>query len=294
MKELIAVRSILCPVDFSEESRQALRWAAALARRTMARLTVLSAVDPLLAQAAKVRLGVDLARAETEPAVREFLAGTWSDDTSEPLNADVDVRVGDPADVILETAANERADLIVMGTHGLGGVRKWLLGSTTERVLRRTHVPVLAVPPRVDESMPAHFDAASFGLGPVLAATDFSDTSARALRWAAKVAQEITSPLSLVHVVERIAVASQWQAYLAPAEDARLADAGAQMQGLVKHFAGSVNCGSVVENGRAAESIASIVDQRRASRSALAINPSFSSGKRPQTEISDLQLPHRF
>ena len=64
--------------------------------------------------------------------------------------------------------------------------------------------------------------------------------------------------------VERIAVASQWQAYLAPAEDARLADAGAQMQGLVKHFAGSVNCGSVVENGRAAESIASIADQRRA------------------------------
>jgi nucleotide-binding universal stress UspA family protein len=46
--------------------------------------------------------------------------------------------VGNPADVILETAAKERSDLIVMGTHGLGGIRKWLLGSTTERVLRRT------------------------------------------------------------------------------------------------------------------------------------------------------------
>ena len=67
MKELIAVRSILCPVDFSEESRQALRWAAALARRTTARLTVLSAVDPLLAQAAKVRLGVDLALPKPNP-----------------------------------------------------------------------------------------------------------------------------------------------------------------------------------------------------------------------------------
>jgi nucleotide-binding universal stress UspA family protein len=206
MDELVTVRSILCAVDFSEESRQALRWAAALARRITARLTVLSAVDPLLAQAAKVRLGLDLARAETEPAVREFLAGTWSDDTSEPLNADVDVRVGDPADMILETAANEPADLIVMGTQGLGGVRKWLLGSTTERVLRRTHVPVLAVPPGAGESMPAHLEAASFGLGPVLAATDFSDTSARALRWAAKVAQEIASPLQALRTVRTISL----------------------------------------------------------------------------------------
>jgi nucleotide-binding universal stress UspA family protein len=112
--------------------------------------------------------------------------------------------------------------------------------------------------------MTARLEAASFGLGPVLVATDFSDTSTRALRWAAKVAQEIASPLLLVHVVEPIAVASQWRPYVAQAEEARLADARAQMQGLVKHFAGSVKCDSLVENGRAAESIASIADQRRA------------------------------
>jgi universal stress protein A len=263
MDEMITIRSILCPVDFSEESRHALRWAAAVARRTTARVTVLNAIDPLLAQAATLRLGLDLASGETDPAIREFLAATWSDETSEPLNANVDVRIGDPADVILDTAAIERTDLIVMGTHGLGGVRKWLLGSTTEKVLRRTHASVLAVPPGAGESVTARFEAAS-GLGPVLAATDFSDTSTRAVRWAAKVAQEIASPLLLVHVVEAIAVASQWRPYVAEAEEPRLADARGKMQALVKHFAESVKCDSLVENGRAAESIASIADERRA------------------------------
>ena len=67
-------RSILYPVDFSEQSRHALRWAAAFAARFGSRLTVVSVVDPLLAEAARVRLGQDLATEETEPALREFVA----------------------------------------------------------------------------------------------------------------------------------------------------------------------------------------------------------------------------
>ena len=262
MNDMIALRSLLCPVDFSEQSRHALRWAKALARRTKGRLTVLSAVDPLLADAARLRFGLDLVHAETEPALRQFAAETWSDEIAQATNADFDVRVGNPADVILETAARERTDLIVMGTHGLGGVRKWLLGSTTERVLRRTHTPVLAVPPTVSDPVSLN-DAMSGTLGPVLAATDFSDTSARAIRWAADLAHEIASPLLLVHVVEPIAVAPQWQPYIEDADQARVADAGAQMEKLTKQFVGPVECEFLVESGRPADSIASIADQRR-------------------------------
>jgi universal stress protein A len=261
---MIALRSLLCPVDFSEQSRHALRWAGALVRRTNGLLTVVSAVDPLLAEAARLRFGLDLVHAETEPALRQFAFETWSDEIAHATNANFDVRVGNSADVILETAARERTGLIVMGTHGLGGVRKWLLGSTTERVLRRTHTPVLAVPPTVTEPVPLN-DAASGTLGPVLAATDFSDTSARALRWAADLAHEIASPLLLVHVVEPIAVAPQWQAYIEDADQARLADARAHLEKLTKQFAGSVECESLVGSGPPADSIASIADQRGAS-----------------------------
>ena len=260
---MLALRSILCPVDFSEASRDALRWARALARRTEGRVTVLSAVDPLLAEAARLRFGLDLVHAETEPALRQFAAESWSDAIGDAPNATFDVRVGHPADVILETAVRERTDLIVMGTHGLGGVRKWLLGSTTERVLRRTHTPVFAVPPTVSDRVSFN-DAASGTLGPVLAATDFSDTSARALRWAADLAHEISSSLLLVHVVEPIAVAPQWQPYIENVDQARMADARTQLNTLMKQFAGSVQCESLVERGRPADSIASIADQRRA------------------------------
>jgi hypothetical protein len=48
--------------------------------------------------------------AETEPALRQFAAETWSDEIPHATNADFDVRVGSPADVILETAARERTD----------------------------------------------------------------------------------------------------------------------------------------------------------------------------------------
>ena len=51
MNDMVALRLILCPIDFSEQSRHALQWAEALARRTKGRLTVLSAVDPQLAEA---------------------------------------------------------------------------------------------------------------------------------------------------------------------------------------------------------------------------------------------------
>ena len=77
-------RSILNPVDFSEQSRHALRWAAAFAARFGSRLTVVSVVDPLLAEAARVRLGQDLAKEETEPALREFVASTWTSTTRAP------------------------------------------------------------------------------------------------------------------------------------------------------------------------------------------------------------------
>ena len=77
-------RSILSPVDFSEHSRHALRWAGAFAARFQSRLTVISVVDPLLAEAARIRLGLDLAKAETEPALREFVAATWSGGGTRP------------------------------------------------------------------------------------------------------------------------------------------------------------------------------------------------------------------
>ena len=125
------------------------------------------------------------------------------------------------------------------------------------------HTPVLAVPPTVSDPVSLN-DAASGTLGPVLAATDFSDTSARAVRWAADLAHEMSSRLLLVHVVEPIAVAPQWQPYIEDADHARMAAARTELDTLTKQFADFVKCESLVESGRPADAIALIADQRRA------------------------------
>ncbi len=256
----MSLPTILCPVDFSEHSRHALRRAAALARHHQSRVVVLNAVHPLLAEAARVRLGLDLVTTEVEPALREFVRTTWRDETRS-ADVDVQVRVGDSADVILGAAA--AVDLVVMGTHGLGGVRKWLLGSTTQRVLRRTRTAILAVPAVAaaasGSAMPEA--GAAPGKGPILAASDLSEASVHAMRWAARLATQYDVPLLLAHVVEPVVVAPQWRPYVQETDEGRLASARERLQRLAEQICPG-SCETIVSLGRPDEAIASVAAER--------------------------------
>ena len=226
--------SILCPIDFSDESRNALQWAAALAAKYRTRLTVLNAVDPLLAQAAHARYGVDLAK-ETEPAVRAFLGAALPPAAAGVAAPAIDVRIGEASSVILETADRDHVDLIVMGTHGLGGARKLFLGSTTEHVLRQTRVPLLTIPaggPHVllDASGPR------FSLESIVAATDFSDASRDAVSWAAEFAHDFAARLVVTHVVAPVVVPTQWQVYVESADEERVREARERLEKWLKNL----------------------------------------------------------
>jgi nucleotide-binding universal stress UspA family protein len=247
------LRSILCPVDFSEPSRHALRWAAAFAGRFQGRLIVLSVVDPLLAEAARIRLGQDLAKAEIEPALREFVAATVPKGTGASAEIVFRTRIGDPAAVIGEAAAADGIDTIVMGTQGLGGLRKWLLGSTTERVLRRTHVPVLAIPSGGED--PGAGDQAE--IARILAATDLSESSEAAIRYASELARRLSATLTLAHAVEPLIVPEQWRSLVEQSDEARIADARARLNALAERFCASQPPDFVVAVGHPADVIGS-------------------------------------
>jgi len=137
---------VLCPVDFSDLSARALRYAAMLARRVNARLTVVYAHSfsaPPYFTTGKLE---DLERQFRE-SLREAEAELRRFAQRETGNLDVDVQIVEahPVDAIRRAAREIGADLIVMGTHGRSGLNRLMLGSVTEGVLRESQVPVLTV-----------------------------------------------------------------------------------------------------------------------------------------------------
>ncbi len=140
-------RNILCPVDFSRDSRTALRLASALAEQSGGKLTVLTANDPMLAAAAAAALAREIYQLDSL-TMRELRRFVYSVLGRVGAKATLEVAVGHTADQIDRLARRLKVDLIVMGTHGLSGPKKWFFGSTTESLFRVSSVPVLAVPRR--------------------------------------------------------------------------------------------------------------------------------------------------
>jgi universal stress protein A len=130
----ITWKRILCPVDFSEESRAALRVAADLASRFDAELTLFHAVPDAAARVASAPEATgSLAQWKTQAeglGVAHVATATAS---------------GDPRAVIVEHAQTGGFDLVVMGTHGRTGRDRLLIGSVAENVVRSSRVPVLTV-----------------------------------------------------------------------------------------------------------------------------------------------------
>jgi nucleotide-binding universal stress UspA family protein len=143
------LRHILCPVDFSDISALALRYAALIARCGKARLTVAYANSfsppPYFTESRMADLERQFRESmrEAESALREFVAKQL--DAEAAAAADIRVIEAEPAGAIGRLASGTKADVIVMGTHGRTGVSRIMLGSVTERVLRESGIPVLTV-----------------------------------------------------------------------------------------------------------------------------------------------------
>lgn len=190
---------ILAPVDTSDFSKHALRYAAELGRQQRAEVTALTVRPPL------TTLGFwgahnfmwpesPEAYAQAETALHTFVA--------EAAGPSADIRVlvrdGQVVPEILRMAADWPADLIVMGTHGASGLLdRMLLGSVTEKVLRRTTVPVLTIPSGVPSDVSSDFHT-------ILCAVDRSTTARHALEHALGLARGCRGRLVLAHVVQHV------------------------------------------------------------------------------------------
>jgi nucleotide-binding universal stress UspA family protein len=186
-------RLIVVPTDFSAPAAHALRYASNLAERFGAHLLIIHAdrfmvpVDFTASPAGTF----DVARDAMIEEACEELEGHAEQCISRGVPYDTRVIVNRPVDAIIEQLRETGADLIVMGTHGRTGVRRLLLGSVTEAVMRIAPVPVIAVNPRAPER--ATIEKA-------LCPVDYTPSCADALRSAAVFADKLV----LVRGVDQI------------------------------------------------------------------------------------------
>jgi nucleotide-binding universal stress UspA family protein len=198
---MIEIRQILCPIDFSEFSRHALDHAAAIARRYDSTITVFNVCSVVAATAYAPGTPMLPVTVPTPGDLEALLASMkrfaeTEIGTSAPMR--FEIGEGAAASEILERASAMPSDLIVMGTHGRSGFDRLILGSVTEKVIRKATCPVLTVPRRTEDAIPLPDRL----FARILCAVDFSDASLHALEYAFSLAQDADTQVTLVHVVE--------------------------------------------------------------------------------------------
>ena len=145
---MLQVNRILCPVDFSTPCYEALAQARELASHFSAQMILLHVVSPIpvipnstFPSAAHVP---DLLN-EMEDSARQSLAEVEKEMAEKGIESRCLVLHGSPADQIVSAASTEKADLVVIATHGMTGWKRVLFGSVAEKVVRHCKCPVLTI-----------------------------------------------------------------------------------------------------------------------------------------------------
>ncbi len=184
------IKRILCPVDRSPSSLQAFDHAIALARWQGARLHLMEVVEAPSHYGVPIETLTDL-----EDDLKQVLVSRRVSD----VKVAISLRQGNVVQEILAQAKASRSDLVVIGSHGRGGVQRLVLGSIAEKVLRLSTCPVLTVRRGVSERRSGRgrspFEA-------ILCPTDFSVAADHAVTYAKRLAKEANAKLILMTAVE--------------------------------------------------------------------------------------------
>jgi nucleotide-binding universal stress UspA family protein len=219
---MLEIKRILCPIDFSEFSVRAYRHALSLAEHYQAKLVAQQIVEvwrhPSASFAASASLYDQYCQSLTGYAA-EQLEKFVKDHAQNEVQPELVVQEGTAADAILSFAEAQKSDLIVMGTHGLRGFDRLMLGSATDRVMRRAPCPVLAVREPPPDAVGAGQERRTHHLNRILACTDFSANSEQALNYAFSATAEYDAELTLLHVLEEVPSAAKTDEAIAAAKE---------------------------------------------------------------------------
>jgi len=193
-----SLSKIVLPVDFSERSLGAARYAKTLADRFRSELVLLHVLTPPHYEFGALEIGGSMLTelysnraAQVEKELETFLAGELAGADAKRV-----VLEGDPARQIVEYAHEENVGLIVMPTHGYGPFRQFILGSITAKVLHDADCPVWTGVHL--EEAPA---AEPMPFRQILCAIDLGPQSCKALEWATAMQKEFGARLTVAHAM---------------------------------------------------------------------------------------------
>lgn len=191
------MKKILVPLDGSQTGEEALPWAKMVAEKQGLSIKLIRCFRPL----ATVYSYPDFA---TPPPVAYDLSGfirvsekylrSCISDYGLPETTTIVVKEGEPAETILEHSKSEDIECIALSSHGRGGLGRWLLGSTTTKIVRASTKPVYILKANSFPSPPS--------LSKILVCLDGSRSAERALEVAARIAECHGSEITLFRAVD--------------------------------------------------------------------------------------------
>jgi nucleotide-binding universal stress UspA family protein len=198
----VGIHNVLIATDFSHHSDIALRFGLSLARLCGAQ----SEIVYVLPTGEYVIAGPEALHAAQEAARRDLLDFKSRLGHLRDLGDSEDFHVrmleGPVAERLLQCARERKIDLIVVGTHGRGSLGKVILGSVAEKIFRHSPIPVLTVGPNI------HRHRGINQTHHILAPCDLTPRSHPAVEYACALAEEHNSQLTVLHVVDRLAEAT--------------------------------------------------------------------------------------
>jgi nucleotide-binding universal stress UspA family protein len=142
---MISLKKILCPIDHSDCSKEALKYAVSFAMKDEAKLLLLHIIDIRSFNEGLDAMSTQIPNEETLEQLRVKLLDCIPEEIRDDLDVEAIVIQGIPFAEIISTAKEREIDMIVIGSHGRTGISHMMLGSVSEKVVRKAPCPVLTI-----------------------------------------------------------------------------------------------------------------------------------------------------
>jgi nucleotide-binding universal stress UspA family protein len=143
----VSINKVLVPIDFSDYSKSALKYAVNFAKSFNAEILLIYVVEPIIypPDFSMGQIAIPTVNTEWDERAKEELDKLAKNQIPSDVKVKTIIKTGKPFVEIIETANEEDIDLIIIATHGHSGVEHILFGSTAEKVVRKAPCPVLTL-----------------------------------------------------------------------------------------------------------------------------------------------------